>query len=61
MDARPKRRFTWSIGMLGNRFAYSFVVAILINIAFGNEAFSLAVGLVVFLILTAIVAVGRRR
>lgn len=60
-EARPKRRFTWSIDALGNRFAYSLVVAILINIAFHNEAFSLATGLIVFLILTAIVTVGRRR
>lgn len=57
---RPKRRFTWSIDALGNRFAYSFVVAILMNIAFRNEAFSLAIGLAVFLVLTAIVSIGRR-
>jgi FtsH-binding integral membrane protein len=59
-ETQTRRRFTWGINALGNRFAYSFVVAILINIAFHNEAFSLAVGLAVFLLLTAIVAVGRR-
>lgn len=47
--------------MLGNRFAYSFVVVILMNIATHNGAFSLAVGLIVFLVLTAIVAIGRQR
>lgn len=60
MNARPKRGFTWSVTALGNRFTYSFVVAILVNVAFGNEALSLAVGLVVFLVLSAIVSVGRR-
>ncbi len=54
------RRFTWSIEALGNRFAYSVVVAILFNIALGNEVLSLALALVVFLVLTAIVTVGRR-
>jgi hypothetical protein len=58
---KVRRRFTWSINVLGNRAAYSFFVAILINIAFRNEAFSLAVGLIVFLILTAIVSVVRRQ
>jgi hypothetical protein len=61
MDARPKRRFTWSIETLGNRFAYSFVVAILMFSAVRNEALALVVGLTVFLLLTAIVTVGRRR
>ena len=61
VNAQPKRRFSWSIGAAGNRFAYSFVVAILINIAFRNEALSLAVGLIVFLVLTAIVWAGRRQ
>jgi hypothetical protein len=60
-ETKTRRRFSWSIDALGNRFAYSFVVAILINIAFGNEAFSLAIGLIVFLLLTAIVSVVRRR
>lgn len=60
-ETQTRHRFTWSIDMLGNRFAYSFAVAILMNIAFGVEAFSLAVGLTVFLLLTAIVTVGRHR
>jgi FtsH-binding integral membrane protein len=59
--AAGRRRFTWSIESLGNRAAYSFVVAILANIAMGAEALSLAIGLALFLVLTAIVTVGRRR
>lgn len=60
VNGRPRRGFSWSIEALGNRFAYSFVVAILINIAFRNEVLSLAIGLALFLVLTAIVWVGRR-
>lgn len=61
MDARPKRRFSGSIDFAWNRFAYAFLVAILVNLGIRNEALSLAIGVIVFLILTAIVTVGRRR
>lgn len=61
MTKAERRRFTWSIDSLGNRFAYSLVFAILVNLALRIEALSLALGLALFLILTAIVEVGRRR
>lgn len=61
MDARPKRRINSSIELAGNRFAYSLLVVILVNLGIQNGALSLAVGLIVFLILTAIVTIGRRR
>ena len=60
MNAPTRRRFSWSIEALGNRAAYSFVLAILINIAFRNEVASLAIGFAFFLLLTAIVWVGQR-
>ena len=59
-EIQTRRRFTWSIDALGNRFAYSLVVAILINIALHAEAFSLVIGVTVFLLLTAAVIIRRR-
>jgi len=60
-EARTRsRRWDWSLNPIGNRFAYSLVVAILVNVALGVEALSLAVGVTLFLLLTAIVAASRR-
>ncbi len=61
LNGAPTRR-RWDLGLnpIGNRFAYAFVVAILVNVALGSEPLSLAVGLALFLLLTAIVAVKRR-
>ena len=59
-DARPKR-FTWGISSVWNRAAYAFVVAVLVNLAWHSTPLALAVGLALFLLLTAIVFVGRRR
>ena len=59
IDARPKRRFTWSISAMGNRFTYALLVAIAVQIAFGYEPFSLVVGVAVFAALTAYVLVRR--
>jgi hypothetical protein len=66
MSAPTRRRFTWSISGLGNRLAYAFVVAIVVNIGLRQigiyaEALALAVGLIVFLALTAAVHIGRRQ
>ena len=59
VDARPRRRFTWSVSALGNRFAYAFLVAIAVQIAFGYEPFSLVIGVAVFALLTGYVLVRR--
>lgn len=54
------RRWDWGLTPATNRFGYSLLVAILVNIALDLEALSLAVGVALFLVLTAIVSVRRR-
>lgn len=59
--SKPSRWQIWSLNSWGNRLLYSFLAGLVVQMATGISALSRTVVVVVFVLITAIVIVGRRR
>lgn len=58
--AKPKRRFDWSLNPWGNRLFYSLAAGTVANLALHTYALGTVIAVVLFVLTTAIVMVGRR-
>lgn len=58
--SKPKR-FDWSLNPVGNRIMYSVAAALAINLMTGWSAIGWVIGVVLFVLISAIVSTGRQR
>lgn len=59
-DAKPKRRWDWSMNLWGNRLGYSIAAGFLVNVAAHTRTLGTVIAVVLFVITTAIVTTRRR-